>query len=93
MSAFKSIYKLITFKNDSLHEACNKFGGSLNDLESAATSAGNDYTKFFTSEAFGSALGGLLAIVVSFAIVRKIFYKVVGFIKNTWRDFWNWSRE
>ena len=93
MSAFKSIYKLITFKNNSLHEACDKFGGSLSSLESAATSAGNDYTKFFASESFASALGGLLAIVVSFAIVRKIFYKVIGFIKNTWRDFWNWSKE
>lgn len=94
VGAIKGLFNLFSFRSNRISSACKSFEGSLDKLNSAAIecSKSHNYLQFFTSEGFTSCLGGLLALVLAFAVIKKVFSKLVNGIKNTWNDFWEWTR-
>ena len=94
VGAIKGLFNVFSGNSEKVRKACLSFDGTLDKLNIAAEKLGskNGYVEFFTSEGFMSALGGIFALVVTFALVKKAFSKIVNGIKNTWNDFWEWTR-
>ena len=96
--AFKviqKIFNIITLKTGSMDKLLEATTRSINNLDSKIRSAptGFDGLKdIFLSKDLGIILGGTIAAIGIFVILRRLLNKAIQFIKSKWRGLMNWSR-
>ena len=52
----------------------------------------SDIGKFLVSNEMLAVLGAGLGLFLSFGLIRKVFYKLVNAVRDTWNGFWEWTR-
>ena len=87
--------RIIDFRSNSIQNMTNSITNGINRLSSRIRSASPGFEglkDIFLSKEMGYALGGTIAVLGIFVILRRFFNKTIQFIKNKWSQLMSYSR-
>ena len=89
------IFNIFTLKEKSIDNLMNSTTGALNRLSDTIKRSPANFEgmkNIFLSRELGVVLGGTVAAIGIFVVMRRLFNKTIQFIKSKWHGLMSWSR-
>lgn len=85
---------IISFKANSINNTWTSFINLLSKINTKFKSISkdstiNNYINILTSSEIGILIGSSIGLFVTFILIRKVFSKLVNYIRSKWSNLWN----